>query len=110
MRLFTILKEATTQKKTRHFLGLPPELTGGEDNRTPLPFPKILIIEKKGNSFYLFRYDIKGNFAGDTWHLNLEDAKHQAEFEYKDNISEWKEVPEDVDDPIIYALSMFKKD
>jgi hypothetical protein len=34
------------------------------------------------------RYTEAGEFAGDTWHENKEDAVHQAEFEFGDGLSE----------------------
>jgi hypothetical protein len=30
------------------------------------------------------RYDALEDFAGDTWHLTIDEAKQQAEFEYGD--------------------------
>lgn len=35
-------------------------------------------------------------FAGDTWHLNLEDAKHPANFEFHGMITSWIPIPPQV--------------
>jgi hypothetical protein len=45
-----------------------------------------------------------GNFVGDTWHQNVEDAKHQAEFEFDGMISHWVDLPRDVTDVVEFAL------
>jgi hypothetical protein len=39
----------------------------------------------------------EANFAGDTWHLTVEDAKEQAEFEY--DLGEWRELPAELAEP-----------
>jgi len=66
--------------------------------------PDILLIEQRDEGFFLFRFTVDGVAAGDTWHLNLEDAKHQAEFEFDGLISSWLEVPANVDDAVDFAL------
>ena len=52
----------------------------------------------------MFRFTIEGTFAGDTWHKTLEDAKHQAHIEFGDLLSDWKSVPDDVQDVISFGL------
>lgn len=84
-----------------------------DDPNTParkevLSTTAIYIIEEKEKSFYLNSYSQDGKWFGDTWHETLEDAKHQAEFEYKDYGNpkiEWKEIPDDLENPIDYVLS-----
>jgi len=108
-RLYTIIKETKHHPKTRQFLGFPPELTEGKDYRIPLPWPKILIIEETHEGFFLYRYDVNKNFAGDTWHMTLEDAKYQANSEYKNLLGEWKEIPKDVKDAIDFAIKQVSR-
>ncbi len=77
-----------------------------------MPLPDVLIIERDISpdpGFMLYRYTKSGTFAGDTWHENLEDAKHQAEFEYGNTLGEWQEVPEDVQDTLPYVLKLSEK-
>jgi hypothetical protein len=59
-------------------------------------------VEPSGPMVY--RYTAQGDFAGDTWHEDIEQAKEQAEFEYGDALGEWREVPLDVSDPHTYAI------
>jgi hypothetical protein len=58
----------------------------------------------------LDRYTVSGSAAGDTWHENLDHAKGQAEFEYGEAVSEWQEVPEDVQDAVAFAVSRLRDD
>jgi hypothetical protein len=84
-----------------------------DDPNTPahkevLSSTPIYIIEEKQNSFYLNSYSLDGKWIGDTSHQTIEDAKHQADFEYKNYgkpMIEWKEIPEDVENPIEFVLS-----
>src|SRR5437867_208934 len=90
--------------KTKHYIGLPPEVRGGQDDRLEMPSPSVLIIEEKKDGIFLNRFASNGQYAGDTWHRSLEEAKEQAEMEFGGHISEWKEVPPEIDDPIPFAL------
>jgi hypothetical protein len=106
--LMTKLRQIPAESPTRHFLGLPPQLTGGVDHRVPLPQPRILIIDQDPEGFLLLRYSDSGEFGGDTWHSELEDAKQQAEFEYRGFIVGWRPVPEHVTqitDCVSFALA-----
>jgi hypothetical protein len=88
----------------RQFRGLPPQLTGGIDHRAPLPRAHVLIIEEESEGFLLLRYSERGQYAGDTWHDELEAAKAQAEFEYPNSIGEWLTVPAEITDCVAFAL------
>ena len=92
------------QPKVRQLVGLPPEIAGPEAEQQQLPWPRVLVLEEEPGGYYLYRYTETGEFGGDTWHMNLEDAKHQAVFEFGDRLGPWREVPEDVADPIAFAL------
>ena len=74
------------------------------DQRDLMPWPSILILEAHDGHAMLYRYAADGNFAGDTWHENVEDAKEQAEYEYARVLNKWKEIPSDVQDAIEFAL------
>jgi len=91
-------------KQAKHYRGLPPEVTGGKDDRVEMPSPSVLIIQEKPDGIFLNRFVATGEHAGDTWHRSLEEAKEQAALEFAGHISEWKEVPPEIDDPIPFAL------
>ncbi len=40
--------------------------------------------------YYLFYLDGSGDVQTDTWHQTLEDAMHQAEFEFRVKPDEWE--------------------
>lgn len=103
-RLIALVDKADEPVATRQFRGLPPELTGGVDYREALPWPRVLVIEKKPDGIFLFRFTEDGTCVGDTWHMSPEDAEAQAESEYGPHLSEWKEIPDSFDDPVSYAL------
>jgi hypothetical protein len=50
----------------------------------------LAICKENPNSFYLFGCDEKWNVVTDTWHASLDDAKHQAEFEYEGISETWE--------------------
>jgi len=69
---------------TKHWLGSPDGLRK--------EFPSFVRLEiaqwKEDSGFYLLYYPETGH-GTDTWHQSLEDAMHQAEFEFKVKPDEW---------------------
>lgn len=105
MRMLATISGGIDDTKAKHYVGLPPEVTGGEDTRQKLGDARFLVIEENSDGIFLFRYGAGGNFVGDTWHLNVYDAKHQATYEYGDGVEEWTDVPAGVEDVIAFGLS-----
>lgn len=102
MVLYTFVIKSIQKRITHHYSGIltPQKL---------MPLPDILIIEednKETNGFFLYRYTKNGEVAGDTWHVNLEDAKQQAVFEYTDCLANWSIEPEPVSDIDIYVKTL----
>lgn len=98
------VSEAHPHPDTIHYRGTPPDLTGGIDQREKLSRPRLLTIEEKSDGIFMYRFTSEGERVGDTWHMSLEDAQHQAEYEYQELLSEWTPVPLDVDDPVALAF------
>jgi hypothetical protein len=88
----------------KHYRGFPPELTAGKDQRELMEAPALLAIEEKQDGMFLFRFTAKGQVVGDTWHTTLEEAKHQARFEFGELLSDWKSVPAEVEDLVSFGL------
>jgi hypothetical protein len=97
MRIFGWVPRSNGKPKVVHRMGLPGEdeetllpsaaslgLPEDPSERQVLPPAALLIIdaEPDGGGLSLIRYSDKGDFAGDTWHQSLEDAKRQAAFEF----------------------------
>ena len=103
--IFAIVPEGIAGQ-TVHTVGPPPEgaesdhLKGGER----MPPARILLGEESERAFFLLRYAQDGEFAGDTFHTNIDELKEMAEWEYGRSF-EWREVPPDVKDPVAFALS-----
>jgi hypothetical protein len=55
------------------------------------------VIEKTPDGVFLYRFDAKGGFAGDTWHMSVDDAKSQASFEFETTMSDWREIPPSIE-------------
>ena len=106
VRFVSLLTELNQPLRVKHFKGMPPELTGGIDNREEFPRPRVLLIEHKTDGVFLFRFTEDGRPCGDTWHMSVDDAKSQALYEYGNSVSEWEEVPSHVGDPIAFALGV----
>jgi len=102
--LVALVEKSVRARQGRHFTGLPPELTGDVDNRQKLPPALVLIIEEKADGIFLFRFTEDRAFAGDTWHQTIDEAIDQAIHEYGE--LHWKKVPEEIGDPISFALMM----
>lgn len=86
-----------------HFEGFPPGLTADPSPRNPLPDPNWLEIEISADGCFLYRYTASGEFAGDTWHASLDDAHHQALYEYDSRPEDWREVPPTASDVAAFA-------
>jgi len=93
-----------SEPKVKHYRGLPPELTDGKDLREEMQAPALVAIEEKPDGVFLFRFTADGQVVGDTWHMTVEEAQQQARFEFPNLLSEWKSVPDDVDDLIAFGL------
>jgi len=65
----------------------------------------FVVVEETLDGIFLYSYDTKGGFIGDSWHANIDDAKGQASFQYGEFIQGWNEIPEDVDDISAYVLA-----
>ena len=104
MRLISMLASGILEPKVKHYLGLPPDLTKGSDTRRELDMPSFVVIEENSDGAFLYRYDAHGVCVGDTWHRNVEDAKHQALYEYGNSLREWSEVPPTIRDVVDLGL------
>ncbi len=64
-------------------------LSGSTGSREFAPFKSLEIVTFEGDSgFYLMHLATDGT-AADTWHGTLDDAKHQAEWEFGIAENEW---------------------
>jgi hypothetical protein len=104
-RLFTAVHAEVLHPKTRHTIGLPSELGGDAEEAEELPSPDVLVIEQESEgSVFLYRMTRTGEPGGDTWHQSIEDAKHQAEYEYGGLLGEWRPVPDTIADARAFAV------
>jgi len=95
----------TAELRSKHYVGLPPAMTGGEDLRVPMPIPQVVIAaEGERRGWVLYRYTSERTVVGETWHPSMPDAKEQAAEEYAEALGGWREIPEGVDDILSYAL------
>lgn len=106
VRLFAVVHAQVLHPRVRHLVGLPPELAEGANDAQPLPWPHVLVIEEESpGSVCLYRMTQSGESGGDTWHQSVEDAKHQANYEYGDAVGDWSEIPGDVRDARDFAVA-----
>jgi hypothetical protein len=75
---------------TRHALGT--LVDGMAVEAQQLPTPAFAEIIEKEEGFYLLYLDSEGACLTDTWHVTLEAAKRQAEFEFQIPPMEWQPV------------------
>ena len=105
MRMLATILGKIDGTKDRSYVGLPPEVTDGKDTRRSPGPARFLVIEESPDGIFLFRYGAGGGFVGDTWHLSVDDAIHQAAYEYGDGIQEWDDVPANIEDVITFGCS-----
>lgn len=70
-------------------------VTGATIHRTAgsiLPPAARIVIESDDPGWLLIRHDASGNFAGDTWHRSLDDAKRCARREFGVEDGDWELV------------------
>jgi hypothetical protein len=102
-RLVAKILATPLRLKVRHYVGLPPQLSGA-NNREEMPRAAILSIEVEDDGVFLYRFAADGAFAGDTWHQTVEEAQEQATFEFASAISNWIAIPPDEEDAVAFAL------
>jgi hypothetical protein len=102
-RLLSILSSSPTALKVKHYLCTPAELSAGV--RQQMGSAAYLVIETSSNGVFLYRYNDKGECVGDTWHMTVDDARHQADYEYGGLLQEWQDVPEQVEDAAFFGLT-----
>jgi len=64
----------------------------------------VLIASDVTGTAMMFRYTAHGDFAGDTLHETIGDAKIAAEAEYEEALMPWEDVPDDVSDAHAFAV------
>jgi|ERR1039457_3459667 hypothetical protein len=98
IRRYAQVAPIVDRPQTIHYWGLPVQLTGDMDRRTVMPWARVVLLEEEdtGGSATLWRWGANGEIAGDTWHESIDDAVHQAEFEYGAALGEWQPVPDNV--------------
>src|SRR4029077_1073348 len=107
-RLLAILS-GRQAAKVKHYIGPPPELTGGVDQRTLMGAPAFIIIEEGPEGVFLFRYDSKGECVGDTWHQTIEDAKDQAAYEYEGALGTWQDIAPEIKDTVAFGITNLRR-
>lgn len=108
MRVLAIVQESSKMLKVGHYVGVPPSLTGGEDTRKKLSNACFVVLEENKDGVFLYRYGARGESLGDTWHLSIEDAKHQAKFEFGERAEKWTEIPAEVESIVAYGISQLE--
>ncbi len=103
MRLFSLLSGTPMPPKVKHYLGLPPQLTGGRDTRREMGPAALLVIDERPDGVFLFRFGAAGECVGDTWHRTVDDAKEQATLEFEGLIEGWANVPEEAEDIVAFC-------
>ena len=61
----------------------------------PLPGRVVIELEDDGVACMMYRFTKSGEFCGDTWHENLENAYSQAAFEYGLSKDDFVEMVDD---------------
>jgi hypothetical protein len=65
-----------------------------EKGKRPFPpFVSLAIAQYEGDADYYLLHECKDHFSTDTCHTSLEDALHQAEFQFGVTRDEWIELP-----------------
>lgn len=70
-------------------------LRTGTCSATALPLPVVIVLETyvRGDAT-LTRYDVRGEFCGNTWHASEAEAEAQARTEFGEALGAWTAIPE----------------
>ncbi len=91
IKVAQVPRDSAKEGQVRHFVGLPHEIALNPQ-QTPVELPsadRLVIVQSSEEGFLLYRFTQDGDFAGDTWHLSLDDVYHQAQFEYGIQPTDW---------------------
>jgi hypothetical protein len=86
------------------------------ETRQPMPDARFVILLEERDGYGLYRFADDGEFAGDTLHRTLPQAKRYLQQGYGEALGSWKAIPANVSrenrmrDLIRYALWEIKKD
>jgi hypothetical protein len=69
-------------------------LSDGQGTRAFPPFTALWIVHDPDDSGYYLMYGCENGQSTDTWHQSLEDALHQADWEFGVQPEEWTETNE----------------
>jgi hypothetical protein len=94
----------TAPPRVRHFLGMPPA-EGEPETRRQFEAPDFLVVQMNADGAFLYRCAFSSDEIADTWHLSVDDAKAQAEYEFGVLLGEWRLIPVGVKDPIGFVLA-----
>jgi hypothetical protein len=67
-------------------------LCDGQGSREFPPFVSLVIAQYLGDSGYYLLHLCEDGKGTDTWHQSLDDALHQAEYEYEVKREDWVDV------------------
>lgn len=110
-RIFAFVDRLAHRRRLRLSWGLPPELAPGEAESGSLPLPDVVVLlGDSDGSASLQGLTRIGDPCGDTWHPSVEDARLCVAEEYGDEISVWREVPDDVVDPLEFAVEAWTRE
>jgi hypothetical protein len=68
-----------------------------------MPQPDLLVNDERPDGIFLWRNTAGGDFAGDTWHPSVDEAREQAAYEFGPDLT-WSPIPETESDPIAFAV------
>lgn len=80
-------------------------LRTGTCRATALPLPVVVLLEtfERGDAV-LTRFDVRGDFCGNSWHPTEEAAQLQAESESGGAVGEWVAMPLEAKEGVIEIL------
>ena len=92
--------------RTRHYDGLPPEMTGGVDTRREMPPAVLVLVAPYGDGRWdLDRYAGDGSYAGSSMHDTWGSLVEQLQSEYLSDLA-FTPVPAEVVDVRTYASEL----
>jgi len=71
-------------------------LCNDQGKKSFAPFSSLVIAQYPGDAGYFLLYLCENSQVADTWHQTLDDAFHQAEFEFNVKLEEWTNVIETI--------------
>lgn len=110
-RCFAIIDLSVHRRNLRVSWGLDPEPSPSDAKDGSLPLPDVIVVHEDAKGMVFVEGATRhGEWSGDDWHSSVEEALRSSVERYGEAMGPWREIPEDVLDPLEFAVEAWKRE